>query len=100
MPDLVYDITDLVAKLILFLGMILFGFGYSLFALELFKKSIQHWAVQTAVFLGLAGLVIGLANFTTTSALGGFVVGAGAALLLRLNTGGVKKAADEAGDKA
>jgi len=76
-----YDIIDLVASLLRLLGLAVFGLAYGWLALDLLKKS-TFWAVQVAVFLGLAGLLIALTYFTAWGALGAFAAGAGGAILL------------------
>jgi NhaP-type Na+/H+ or K+/H+ antiporter len=81
MPQLVYDIIDLIASLIRFLGLIVFGLGFGWLAIDLLKKS-EAWQVKIAVFLGLAGLVIALAVYTAWGALGGVTAGIGLAILL------------------
>ena len=81
MPPILYDIIDLLASLIRFLGMAAFGLGFGWLALELLKKS-NAWQVQIAVFLGLAGLLIAMTVFTAWGALGAFAAGAGAGLLV------------------
>ena len=81
MPALVYEIIDLFASIIRFLGLAVFGLGFGLLANELLKKS-EAWQLRIAVFLGLAGLVIGLAVFTSWGALGAVAAGIGVAVLL------------------
>ena len=81
MPPVLYDIIDLLASLIRFLGMAAFGLGFGWLALELLKKS-NAWQVQIAVFLGLAGLLIAMTVFTAWGALGAFAAGAGVGLLV------------------
>jgi NhaP-type Na+/H+ or K+/H+ antiporter len=81
MPQLVYDIIDLIASLIRFLGLIVFGLGFGWLAIDLLKKS-EAWQVKIAVFLGLAGLVIALAVYTAWGALGGVAAGIGLAILM------------------
>jgi hypothetical protein len=80
MPPLVYDIIGLFASLVRFLGMAVFGLGMGWLALDLLKKST--WQVQIAVFLGLAGLVIGLAVFSGWASVGAVAAGIGVAILL------------------
>jgi hypothetical protein len=81
MPPIVYDIIDLFAALIRFLGMAVFGLGMGWLALDLLKKS-ELWQVQIAVFLGLAGLVIGLSVFSGWAAVGAVAAGIGVAIIL------------------
>ncbi len=81
MPSILYDIVDLLASLLRFLGLAVFGLGFGWLALDLLKKT-SLWQVQVAVFLGLAGLVIAMAVFTAWGALGGVAAGIGVAVLL------------------
>ena len=81
MGPLVYEIIDLLASLVRFLGLVVFGLGFGWLALELLKKS-NLWQVQIAVFLGLAGLLIALTVYTNWGALGAFAAGTGIALLI------------------
>jgi hypothetical protein len=91
MPSLVYEIIDLIASLIRFLGMAVFGLGLGWLVLDLLRKSV--WQVQIAVYLGLLGLVIALSLYTNWGALGAFVAGVGVAILLW----GMKKPKEEEG---
>ena len=81
MPPIVYEIIDIFASLIRFLGMAVFGLGMGWLALDLLKKS-EAWQVQIAVFLGLAGLVIGLTVFSGWAAVGAVAAGIGVAVIL------------------
>jgi small-conductance mechanosensitive channel len=81
MPQIVYDIIDILASLIRFLGMAVFGLGMGWLALDLLKKS-ELWQVQIAVFLGLAGLVIALSVFSGWAAVGAVAAGIGVAIVL------------------
>jgi hypothetical protein len=81
MPNLVYELINLLASLFRFIGLAAFGVGIGWLALDLLKKS-NLWQVQIAVFLGLAGLLIAMAVFTAWGALGGFAAGVGAAILI------------------
>ena len=81
MPSILYEIVDLLASLLRFLGLAVFGLGFGWLALDLLKKT-NLWQVQVAVFLGLAGLLIAMAVFTAWGALGGVAAGIGVAVLL------------------
>ncbi len=81
MPQIVYEIINLIASLIRFLGMAVFGLGMGWLALDLLKKT-QAWQVQVAAFLGLAGLAIAMAVFTNWGALGAMTAGIGVAVLI------------------
>ncbi len=85
MPTLVSDILDLLGALIRLFGMLALGFGVARLTLEMYRKGIQSWQVQAAIFLGFVGLVAALASFTSAASLGGFALGAGIALLNGLN---------------
>jgi hypothetical protein len=90
----VYEIIDLFASILRFLGLAVFGLGFGWQALDLLKKS-SLWQVQIAVFLGLAGLLIAMAVFTTGGALGAVAAGIGVAVLI---WGLPKKAKEEKED--
>ncbi len=81
MPDIVYEIINLIASLIRFLGMGVLGLALGWLVLDLFKK-ITNWQFQIAVFLGFVGLIIAMANYLPWGALGAFAIGAGVAILL------------------
>lgn len=81
MPSIVYDLHELLASLLRFLGLAVFGLGFGFLALDLLKKT-TFWQVQVAVFLGLAGLLIAMAVYTAWGALGGVAAGIGVAVLL------------------
>jgi hypothetical protein len=81
MSPVVTDIINLLGQLIRLLGMVVLGLGFGWIALDLLKK-IEAWQGQAIIFLGLAGLVIGLAVFTGPGALGAFAIGAGVAVFM------------------
>ena len=81
MPTIVTDIIILLGQLLRLLGLAVLGLGFGWLALDLFKK-IQVWQGLVAMFLGLAGLSIGMAAFTGAGALGAFSIGFGAAILM------------------
>ncbi len=81
MPDLVYEILDLIASLVRFAGMIVAGLALGWLGLDLIRKS-PAWQAQVIVYLGLLGIVIALTCFTAWGALGAFCLGLGAALLI------------------
>jgi hypothetical protein len=78
-------VLDILGALFRVLGMLALGYGTARLVLDLYRKGIQTWQLQAAIFLGFAGLAIGLAGFTGTASLGGFGLGAGAALIMGLN---------------
>jgi NhaP-type Na+/H+ and K+/H+ antiporter len=94
MPSIVYEIIDLFASILRFLGLAVFGLGFGWLALDLLKKS-NLWQVQIAVFLGLAGLLIAMAVYTAWGALGAVAAGIGVAVLI---WGLPKKAKEEKKD--
>ncbi len=80
MPSIVYEIIDIFASLLRFLGMAVFGLGMGWIALDLLKKSV--WQVQIAVFLGLAGRVVTLSIYSGWAAVGAVAAGIGVAVFL------------------
>ncbi len=81
MPDIVYEIIDLLASILRLLGLAVFGVAFGWLGLDLLKKS-TFWVVQVAVFLGVAGLLIALTVFSAWGAVGAFAAGVGVAILL------------------
>jgi hypothetical protein len=81
MPDIVYEIINLLASVLRLLGMAAFGVGIGWLAVDLLRKT-QAWPLQMAVFLGLAGLVIAMVVFLSWGALGGFGIGVGVAIFV------------------
>ena len=86
MPTVVSDVLDVLGALIRLFGMLALGYGVARLTLDMYRKGIQTWQLQAAIFLGFVGLVIALADFTSAAALGGFGLGAGVALIMGLNT--------------
>jgi len=84
MPPIVSEILNILASLVRLLGMLVLGYGVARFTLDMYRKGIQSWQVQAAIFLGFVGLVAALANYTTAASLGGFGLGAGIALVMGL----------------
>jgi hypothetical protein len=80
MPPLVYDIFGFLGFLISALGFLIFGFGVGRFTIDAYNKAI--WQVQIALALGLFGLLIGLADFTSPGSTGMFALGAGVAFVM------------------
>ena len=81
MPQIVFDIINLIAALIRLLGMAAVGVAIGYLAVDMLHKS-QTWPMQVAFFLGLAGLVIAMVVFLAPGALGGFGLGFGAAIFI------------------
>jgi hypothetical protein len=80
MPPLVYEIIDLLAAIVRFLGLAVFGLGVGYLAVDLLRRA--QWPVQVAVFLGLLGLVIALTVFSAWGATGAFALGVGGAVFV------------------
>jgi hypothetical protein len=81
MPQIVFDIINLIASLIRLLGMAALGVAIGYLAVDLFHKA-QTWPMQAVFFLGLAGLLIAMVVFLSPGALGGFGLGFGAAIFI------------------
>ena len=81
MPELVYEIIDLLASILRFLGLAVFGLAFGWLGLDLLKKS-GAWQVQIAVFLGFAGILIAITVFSAWGALAALAAGIGVAILL------------------
>jgi NhaP-type Na+/H+ or K+/H+ antiporter len=81
MPQIVFDIINIIASLIRLLGMAALGVAIGYLAVDMFHKA-QTWPMQVALFLGLAGLVIAMVVFLAPAALGGFGLGFGAAIFI------------------
>jgi hypothetical protein len=85
MPTVVSDVLEVIGALIRLFGMLALGYGVARLTLDMYRKGIQAWQLQAAIFLGFVGLVIALADFTSAASLGGFGLGAGVALIMGLN---------------
>ena len=81
MPQIVFDILNIIAALVRLLGIAALGLGMGYLAVDLLHKA-QVWPMQVALFLGLAGLVIAMVVFLAPAALGGFGLGFGAAIFI------------------
>ena len=81
MPQIVFDIINIIASLLRLLGMAALGVAVVYLAVDMFHKA-QTWPMQVALFLGLAGLVIAMVVFLAPGALGGFGLGFGAAIFI------------------
>ena len=86
MPLIITDVLNILGALIRLIGMFALGFGIARLALEMYRKGIQSWQLQAAIFLGLVVLIAAMADFTSAASLGGFGLGAGVALLMGLNS--------------
>ena len=81
MPQIVFDIINLIASFIRLIGMAALGVGIGYLAIEMLHKT-QDWRFQMAFFLGLAGLLIAMVMFLAPGALGGFGIGLGVAIFI------------------
>ena len=81
LPQVLYDIIDLIASLLRLLGMAVFGLGIGWLAVDLLHKA-EAWQFQAVVFLGLLGLSIAIVDFQSWGAMGGFFIGLGVAILM------------------
>ena len=81
MPQIVFDIINLVAAFIRLLGVAALGVAIGYLAVDMLHEA-QTWPMQVAFFLGLAGLVIAMVVFLAPAALGGFGLGFGAAIFI------------------
>jgi NhaP-type Na+/H+ and K+/H+ antiporter len=79
--DVVNYIILLISEFFRFAGMAVLGLGLGWLIVDLFRK-ITAWQGQISLFLGLAGLIIGLSVFTGIGAMGAFAIGLGVAIFL------------------
>jgi hypothetical protein len=86
MPSVISDVLNIIGALIRLIGMLALGYGVARLALDMYRKGIQTWQLQAAIFLGFVVLVAAMADFTSAASLGGFGLGAGVALLMGLNS--------------
>jgi len=61
-------------------GTLVFGLGIGWLTLEVFTKGQQPWQLQVAFFLGIIALLIAFLLYSHLG-LGGFCIGAGAAII-------------------
>ena len=81
MPQIIFQLVNLIAAFIRLLGMAALGVAIGYLAVDMFHKA-QAWPMQVALFLGLAGLVIALVVFLAAGALGGFGLGFAVAVFI------------------
>ncbi|HEX7621630.1 MAG TPA: hypothetical protein VF359_10580 [Anaerolineales bacterium] len=79
--EIVNLILVLLSQLFRFVGLAVLGLGIGWLTLDLLKKMLT-WQGQTAIFLGLAGLIIAMVAFTGAGALGAFALGVGVAIFM------------------
>jgi hypothetical protein len=89
MPTILDDILRLLGHLLGAVGFGAFGFGAVRFLVDAYRKAA--WQVQVAMILGLFGLFVGLANFSSPGSAGAFALGCGMAFL----ASGSKKTEEE-----
>jgi hypothetical protein len=85
MLPIISYVMSVLGSLTRVIGMLVLGYAVARLALDMYRKGIQTWQFQAVVFLGFVGLAVGLARFTGAGSMGGFGLGAGAALLMGLN---------------
>jgi len=93
MPNILYDIFDIVGALLRLIGLLVFGLGLGWFALDAYRK--ENWQLQIAVFLGFVLAAVGFAEYLSAGAMGMFSLGAGGALLMWGMSKDKKKADEE-----
>jgi NhaP-type Na+/H+ or K+/H+ antiporter len=81
LPQMLYDIIDLLASLLRMLGLAVFGLGIGWLAVDLLRK-VSAWQFQAIIFLGLLGVAIALVVFSSWGAMGAFFIGLGVAIIL------------------
>jgi hypothetical protein len=81
MPQILYEIINMIASFIRMLGMAALGVGIGYLVVDLLRKA-EGWPMQAVVFLGLVGLVIAMAVFLSWGSMGGFGIGMGVAIFL------------------
>ncbi len=78
--DIFARIASFLGILFQSIGLLALGVGLGWFVLDAYKQA--DWQLRISIFLGFAGVVVGLAAFTTPGGLGAFSLGAGSALLV------------------
>ena len=81
LPQVLYEIIDIIASLIRLLGLAAVGVGFGYLAVDMLRK-VEGWPMQAVGFLGLAGVVIAMVVFLSPGALGAFGIGLGVAIFL------------------
>lgn len=79
--EIINLILVLLSQFFRFIGLAVLGLGIGWLTLDLLKKMLT-WQGQTAIFLGLAGLIIAMVAFTGAGALGAFALGVGVAIFM------------------
>ncbi len=78
-PQIIYDIINILASLLRLIGMAALGVGLGYLVVDLFHKATE-WPMQMVLFLGLIGLVIAMVVFLSWGSLGGFAIGLSVAI--------------------
>lgn len=73
-------ITYVLVALVKLAGTLLFGLGIGWLALDIFRKDQHPWQLQVAFFLGIIALLVAFLLYSHLG-LGGFCIGAGAAIV-------------------
>ena len=81
MPQIIFDLINLIAALIRLLGMAALGVTIGYLAVDMLNKALT-WPLQMAFYLGLIGLVIAMVVFLAPGALGGVGLGFAAAIFI------------------
>ncbi len=82
MPTILSDLFALLADLISVVGFLLVGFALGRMVFDNFK--LGDWRFQAILLLGLFGLLIGLAAFSSPAAVGAFAIGVAVAYFLTM----------------
>jgi len=78
-----YDILDLLGRLLRVLGSLVFGVGIGWLVLKIVKDAGKSWQLIAATILGLLGSFLVLAGWgPSSSTTGAFGLGVGAAILI------------------
>ncbi len=75
------DLIWFVGGVFQMLGLLVFGVAAAWFTLYAFRQPERRWQLQIAVFLGFLFFTALTLRFTSTGGAGGFLLGAGGALL-------------------
>lgn len=77
-----YDVMDVFAYLLRFIGALVFGVGAGWLALHMLKGQHANWQLAAVAFLGLMAAFLLIGHWVSGAAtLGGFGLGAGGGLL-------------------
>jgi hypothetical protein len=84
MPQIIFDVTDILAALLRLAGMGVLGFGLAKFSLEMFRKGQQTWQFQSFLYVGLVLFLAAAIRFGAAAEVGGLALGLGLGLTLGL----------------